>query len=740
MKFNGDIVLLASGNGRIENLHVEKGASNPTGQVSGNEGRVFFNTADKKFYYWDSTSWVTFATGGNAAALQTEVDAIETTIGAAIDANGEFVQSAFSSFTNVTSPTDLTNVLSQLDAAISGKDALDELVDVNIDSAATGHVLVYNATSSMWENLAPGATSGVQPYDAGLAALASFNTNGILVQTADNTFSGRTLVAPAEGFSITDADGVAGNPTFVLENDLAAVEGLATNGFAVRTGDGTWTTRSITDTAGRIVITNQDGVASAPTVDLAMVTDTTTGTFLKFTRDAYGRVEGTTAVVASDITALVDSTYVNVDGDTMTGSLTMSNDAHIVLPTPTGGFTLANHVVNKNYVDALVTGISWKEPVDSSGTTNPLTAVEGERFLNTTDGKIYTATDVDTWDAGVSPVDGWAVFDRSDETGYVFSGTNWVQFTGGGQLTAGVGLLKTGNVLDINLGAGIAELPTDEVGIDLFSPSAGAIILTTTGTDRSTASGATLHLLLKAAGGLTQDADGLYIPAEGVTNAMLANDTITIDADSGTSDDIELGQTIMFAGDSVQGVATVVSDNTITISGVDASTTQKGVASFDTSHFSVTAGAVSLSATLGDLTNIGAGVDGATDKDVLTYNNTSSKWENVTRASLLGDQSIDALSDVDTTTVAPVAGETFVFDGTNWVNRKVYYTNTYASSASWSVNHALNQRWCNVTVIDSATSEVVIPQSIVFDDANTLTVTFNASLAGRVVVMGVPVA
>jgi hypothetical protein len=44
--------------------------------------------------------------------------------------------------------------------------------------------------------------------------------------------------------------------------------------------------------------------------------------------------------------------------------------------------------------------------------------------------------------------------------------------------------------------------------------------------------------------------------------------------------------------------------------------------------------------------------------------------------------------------------------------------------------------YCNVTVIDAANNEVIIPQSIVFTDANSLAVTLNVSLAVKVVVMG----
>ncbi len=105
--------------------------------------------------------------------------------------------------------------------------------------------------------------------DATLNALAAYNTDGILTQTAADTFVGRTLTAPAAGFTITDPAGVAGNPTFVLANDLAALEGLASTGIAVRTGSDTWAQRTITGTSDRISITDGNGVSGNPTIDIA---------------------------------------------------------------------------------------------------------------------------------------------------------------------------------------------------------------------------------------------------------------------------------------------------------------------------------------------------------------------------------------------------------------------------------------------------------------------------------------
>ena len=139
--------------------------------------------------------------------------------------------------------------------------------------------------------------------------------------------------------------------------------------------------------------------------------------------------------------AAADDLKLNLSGGTMTGDLILSS-------TPTNN---ALGAVTKNYVDSLAGGLSWQEAVDGIGAELPVSATTGDRFINTTDGKIYTATATDTWDAGVTPADGWAAFSTVDETGYVFSGSVWTQFTGTGQITAGLGLKKTGNRLDVEL-------------------------------------------------------------------------------------------------------------------------------------------------------------------------------------------------------------------------------------------------------------------------------------------------
>lgn len=365
-------------------------------------------------------------------------------------------------------------------------------------------------------------------------------------------------------------------------------------------------------------------------------------------------------------------TKVSKAGDAMSGNLAFGGTSKII---GLAAGTNAGDAINKAQLDAAVAGFTWENAVDGlvedhTAIATPITI--GQRFANTTENKIFTATAAGAdgataeFDAGETLVDGAAFFDKSDETGYVFNGVELVQFTGGGQLTAGVGLVKVGNVIDVNLGAGIGQLPSDEVGIDVLV--AGGLFLTVDGATASVDGAAQLSVKLDGAT-LSRSATGVKVSAAGVTAVELATSV---------------------AGNGIAGGAgtalNVVADTGIVVS-------ETGVA---------------LDLEFADSRFINVDGDAMTGALMLAA-------DPVEALEAATKQYVDALS-------AKLDASTFVYDGS-------------VAGASHVVTHNLGSQFANVTVIDSA-NKVILPDSITFDSANQLTVGFSSAITCKVVVSG----
>lgn len=120
--------------------------------------------------------------------------------------------------------------------------------------------------------------TGIIPVSNGGTGVSTLT--GIVIGNGANPQSTVSLVAPASGITITNPNGITGNPTFALSNDLAAVENLSGIGIAVRTANNTWTLRNLAVGTG-LSITNADGVAGNPTIANTIPAGPTytTGTF-----------------------------------------------------------------------------------------------------------------------------------------------------------------------------------------------------------------------------------------------------------------------------------------------------------------------------------------------------------------------------------------------------------------------------------------------------------------------------
>jgi len=255
---------------------------------------------------------------------------------------------------------------------------------------------------------------------------------------------------------------------------------------------GTSSSNTIGFTSGNIpiaiVVTSSGAISSITDKRTWTATATTASTITGTgTTDKLSKFTGSQAIGDSGITD---------DGATVSiGSRRVTD-----VSTPVG----VNDAATKGYVDSIAQGIDWKQSVrvatTAAGTlatayengdmVDDITLATGDRILlkNQTpasENGIYTvnvsgaptrALDLDTGTSAASAAvfveegtanadSGWVC---TNDTGADIVGTDgltFVQFTGLGQIIAGVGLTKTGNTLDVGQGDGIS-VTADAVAVD----------------------------------------------------------------------------------------------------------------------------------------------------------------------------------------------------------------------------------------------------------------------------------
>lgn len=309
-----------------------------------------------------------------------------------------------------------------------------------------------------------------------------------------------------------------------------------------------------------------DGSANATIAATLATVNSNVGTFTKVTVNGKGLVTAAVQASRSDLSAPT--------GDVSNGGFKLTNVA-----TPIAGTDAAN----KDYVDSVAQGLDPKQSVRAASTANisslsgpqtidGISLVAGDRVLvkdqtTASQNGIYVvaasawsrSNDANVWDELVSAY----VFVESGTTnadnGYLCTvdpagtlGTTavtWVQFSGAGQITAGAGLSKTGNTLDVVAGTGIT-VAADNVALTgqalalnnlatngLFTRTGAGTVaarsIATSGTGISVSNGdgvsgnptLSLSAALSTVGGLTPAADQIayYTGASSATLAILTS-------------------------------------------------------------------------------------------------------------------------------------------------------------------------------------------------------------------------
>jgi phage-related tail fiber protein len=335
---------------------------------------IFYATDTNQLFYSDATNW-----GLIFPEITGDVLIAKGTTTATIAANG-VIPSVYNSVTvhadgRVYSGTVEPYLLNNQNISITG------------DATGSGNIAISLTLNNVNSNIGTFGSGTTIPQ-------LTVNAKGLITAVTTSAIS----------YPVTSVAGKTGvvilTPTDVGLSNVQNATQVINTGGATSFGSGLLSARPSAGTANRFYITTDtfslyrdngsswdlitpaytgDATAGAGTSSLTLATVGTpvSNQFVKITTDTKGRVSGTSAVTATDITTALAYTPVNKAGDTMTGLLVLSGDP-----------TAALGAATKQYVDNAITGLDFKQSVRVATTAN--ISLSG---VQTIDGVVLVAGD-----------------------------------------------------------------------------------------------------------------------------------------------------------------------------------------------------------------------------------------------------------------------------------------------------------------------------------------------------------
>ena len=301
--------------------------------------------------------------------------------------------------------------------------------------------------------------------------------------------------------------------------------------------------------------------------------------------------DGTDAIQSSTITvdgttfATSDSTTITIaEGLIVTGDLTVQGTTTSIDSSSinvTDRFVFEGSSADAHETTLIVTNPTADRTVTIPNATGTLVLQDTTDTLTnkTIDGNNNTITNIDVSSLANNFI---TIGDESSNEFDVTLGTS-LSIIGG----EGVDTTISGNLLTIagedatTSNKGIASFSSDD-----FAVSSGAVTVKASGITNTQLAGSIANAKL-ANSSITINGSGVSLGG-----SVSIDTSFTLAADSGSNDSFSTGNTLTFSGG--EGIDTTVSNDEITIAGEDASTSNKGVASFSSDNFSVSSGAVTI--------------------------------------------------------------------------------------------------------------------------------------------------